>query len=211
MIETVILDFDGTIGDTRSLIVRTMQDTIAKLGLPARTDDECAAMIGLPLRQTFTDLIPMSEEMGALCDKTYSELFFQNNKPGAVSMFPHVKETIREMYAMGITVTIASSRRRDTLLEYLKVMGLENYISFIVSASDVTNAKPAPDMVYSIMSHTNFEPTKVLVVGDSKYDIQMGKAVGVRTCGVTYGNGTLEELQDADYIINDFRKLLEIV
>ena len=35
---TVILDFDGTIADTRSLIVKTMQQTIAKLGLLARTD-----------------------------------------------------------------------------------------------------------------------------------------------------------------------------
>ena len=43
--KAVILDFDGTIADTRSLIVRTMQQTIAALGLPGRTDDECAAMI----------------------------------------------------------------------------------------------------------------------------------------------------------------------
>ena len=58
---TVILDFDGTIADTRSLIVKTMQQTIAKLGLLARTDDQCAEMIGLPLRQSFTALIPMDD------------------------------------------------------------------------------------------------------------------------------------------------------
>lgn len=49
-IKAVILDFDGTLGDTRSLIVRTMQQTISELGLPPRTDDECAAKIGLPLK-----------------------------------------------------------------------------------------------------------------------------------------------------------------
>lgn len=62
--KTIILDFDGTMGDTNSLIVKTMQQTIAKLGLPERTNDECAAMIGLPLRRTFTELIPMDEETG---------------------------------------------------------------------------------------------------------------------------------------------------
>lgn len=211
MTQTIILDFDGTIGDTRQLIVGTMQQTIAKLGLPARSDAQCAAMIGLPLRQTFTDLIPMSEEMGEECDRTYTELFHQNNKAGAVPLFPHVKETIRELYAMGLTLTIASSRRRDTLLSFLKEMGLRQYISYIVSATDVSNAKPAPDMVEMIMSHTDAAPSDILVVGDTKYDIMMGKAANTATCGVTYGNGSVEELQDADYIIDDFGKLLDIV
>lgn len=211
MIETVILDFDGTIGDTRTLIVDTMQQTIAKLGLPARTTEQCASMIGLPLRQTFTDLIPMSEEMGDLCDKIYTELFMQNNRPGVVPIFPHVKETLNELYAMGITLTVASSRRRATLTSFLKDMGLTNLISYIVSADDVEKAKPAPDMVNKIMCHTEAESADILVVGDTKYDVLMGKAAGTTTCAVTYGNGSREELSDADYIIDDFSKLLDIV
>lgn len=211
MIETVILDFDGTIGDTRTLIVDTMQQTIAKLGLPARTTEQCASMIGLPLRQTFTDLIPMSEEMGDLCDKIYTELFMQNNRPGVVPIFPHVKETLSELYAMGITLTVASSRRRATLTSFLKDMGLTNLISYIVSADDVEKAKPAPDMVNKIMCHTEAESADILVVGDTKYDVLMGKAAGTTTCAVTYGNGSREELSDADYIIDDFNKLLDIV
>lgn len=211
MIETLILDFDGTIGDTRTLIVDTMQQTIAKLGLPARTTEQCASMIGLPLRQTFTDLIPMSEEMGDLCDKIYTELFMQNNRPGVVPIFPYVKETLSELYAMGITLTIASSRRRATLTSFLKDMGLTNLISYIVSADDVEKAKPAPDMVNKIMCHTEAEPADILVVGDTKYDVLMGKAAGTTTCAVTYGNGSREELSHADYIIDDFSKLLDIV
>ena len=42
----VILDFDGTLADTRGLIVKTMQQTLDVLGLESRTDDQCAAMIG---------------------------------------------------------------------------------------------------------------------------------------------------------------------
>ena len=49
MINTVILDFDGTIGDTCGLIVRTMQQTLDAVGLPMQSDAQCAAMIGLPL------------------------------------------------------------------------------------------------------------------------------------------------------------------
>ena len=208
---TVILDFDGTIADTRSLIVKTMQQTIAKLGLLARTDDQCAEMIGLPLRQSFTDLIPMDDATVDECDKTYREFFAINNKKGIVKPFPNVVETIEEMYAMGVVIAIASSRGRDTLVDFLEEMGIRKYISYIVSAQDVRNAKPAPDMVNLVLAHTEDNLDDVLMVGDTVFDIDMGINAGVKTCGVTYGNGKEDELQSADYIISDFRQLLDIV
>lgn len=211
MFKTVILDFDGTIGDTKSLIVATMQQTIKRLGLPARTSEQCASMIGLPLRQTFTNLIPMTDEMGDLCDRIYTELFYENNQPGVVPLFPHVRNTIREMYVMGVTICVASSRKKDSLMAFLKEMKLSHLVSVVVSADDVTNAKPATDMVDTIMRHVDCSPEEVLVVGDTKYDIQMGKAAGTKTCAVTYGNGTRSDFSEADYIINDFSKLLDIV
>ena len=83
----VILDFDGTIGDTRSLIVRTMQQTIAELGLPARTDDECAAMIGQPLKQTFTELIPMDDATGDRCEAVYRRILRSTTAPESCRCF----------------------------------------------------------------------------------------------------------------------------
>ena len=114
--KAVILDFDGTIGDTRSLIVRTMRQTLAEVGLPQKSDDECAAMIGLPLKQTFTELMPMDDATGDLCEATYRRIFAENNKPGAVPMFPGVGATIRRMHAAGVKavgVTYGNGRRED--------------------------------------------------------------------------------------------------
>lgn len=209
--KTIIFDFDGTIGDTRSLIVKTMQQTIQQLGLPTRTDDQCAAMIGLPLRQTFTDLIDMDDETADKCFNTYNELFNQNNKPGCVKAYPGVKETFEELYLMGLCIAIASSRGRESLEKYVKEMGISQYISYIVSANDVEKAKPSPDMVYKIFSHTQGHPDEVLVVGDTHYDIEMGHNAGVKTCAVTYGIGKKDELQNADFIIDNISKVLEIV
>ncbi len=209
--KTVILDFDGTMGDTNSLIVKTMQQTIERLGLPPRTDGECAAMIGLPLKRTFTELIPMDDAMGRSCEETYTELFNENNIPGAVPLFPHVKETLRELHARGLTLTIASSRGRDSLTDFVTTMGLSPYISYIVSAWDVTEAKPAPEMVVKTLGHVGCSAAEALVVGDTVFDIDMGRNAGTRTCAVTYGNGKREDFGRADYIIDDFAELLDIV
>ena len=182
-LKAVILDFDGTIGDTRGLIVRTMQQTIAELGLPARTDDECASMIGLPLKQTFTDLIPMDDATGDLCAETYRRIFMVNNKPGAVPMFPHVADTIRRMHDAGLLVTIASSRLRPSLAGFVDEMELGTYIPYILSVGDVEHAKPAPDMVLKTLADNDLRPEEAIVVGDTVFDIRMAHSAGVRAVG----------------------------
>ncbi len=209
----LILDFDGTLGDTKELIVKTMQQTINELSLPSRTDAECAAMIGLPLKQTFTDMIPMSDEMGDKCAEVYRRLFDINNVQGIVSMFPHVAETISAVHDKGVTVTIASSRLIDSLKVFLEDMNLKKYISYVVSAGDVENAKPAPDMVLKTLKALGYNNDEAIVVGDTRFDILMARNAGVKSIGVTYGNGKPSELRDAgaDYIIDDFSDVLNIL
>ena len=87
-IKTVILDFDGTLGDSYNIITKTMMQTIAELGLEYRTPEECAKTIGLPLSVCFTSIIPMTDEMGKKCTETYRRIFNENNIPGAVTPFP---------------------------------------------------------------------------------------------------------------------------
>ena len=209
----LILDFDGTLGETKALIVKTMQQTINELSLPSRTEAECAAMIGLPLKQTFTDMIPMSDEMGDKCAEVYRRLFDINNVKGIVSMFPHVAETISAVHDKGVTVTIASSRLIDSLKVFLEDMNLKKYISYVVSAGDVENAKPAPDMVLKTLKALGYNNDEAIVVGDTRFDILMARNAGVKSIGVTYGNGKPSELRDAgaDYIIDDFSDVLNIL
>ena len=61
----VIFDFDGTLADTETLITQTMMKTIEAMHLEPRSREEIRAMIGLPLKETFTRLIPMPLEMPA--------------------------------------------------------------------------------------------------------------------------------------------------
>ena len=212
MIKLVILDFDGTMADTRSLIVRTMQKVIATLHLDKRSDEECAAMIGLPLRETFTTLLPISKEQGLECERLYREIFAASDPIKSVQLFPKVLETIAALHSKGITLTIASSRGHESLDAYVEEMHLAPYIHYVLGAEDVEHAKPQPDAVLKTLRELGFTPEETLVVGDMTYDILMGSRAGAHTCGVTYGNGTREELLsvNAESIIDDFEQLLTI-
>ena len=210
----LILDFDGTMGDTRSLITDTMSQTIHSLHLEERSREECAKTIGLPLAECFTTLYPgMSERMGQQCADTYRVHFERNNRPGRVSPFPGVVETIRELHAQGVIVTIASSRGHRSVEAFVRQLGLERMITYILGGDDVPRAKPAPDPVWLTLEHYQTTAAKALVVGDTQYDILMGKRAGAAACGVTSGNGSLEELQaaGADFLVDHFGCLRDIV
>lgn len=207
----VILDFDGTLADTAAVIIRTMQATISELELPFRTDEQCAAMIGLRLVEIPSVLFPECSIEGDIYARTYRRLFHEFNTEDAVRIYPNVVDTLKTLMSKGIILTIASSRSHASLAEYVENLGLSSLISYILGADDVDKGKPDPEPVNRTLKRFGISPEETIVVGDTSFDIQMGKNAGTRTCGVTYGNGSRESLSDADRIIDDFGKLLNIL
>ena len=222
----IIFDFDGTIGDSQSLIVKTLQDTMRARHLEVKSDEECAKTIGLRLDEAFVSLFDMSDEEGMECAATYREIFLENKQTMIVKPFPHVIETLRELHHRGFVLGMASSRNHCSLDGYVKQMHLENIFSSIVAGDDVEHVKPAPDMVFMALGEmkgmknpvTSAEAgdvenmlDEVLVVGDMTFDVDMAHNAGCKACAVTYGNGTREQLASAEFIIDDFAELLGLV
>ncbi len=252
----IIFDFDGTIGDSQSLIVKTLQDTMRARKLEVKSDEACAKTIGLRLDEAFVSLFGMSAEEGMECAATYREIFLDNKKTMIVQPFPHVIDTLRELHRQGFIMGMASSRNHCSLDGYVKQMQLENIFSSIVAGDDVKHVKPAPDMVFKALGEmlgmknpgastedvlnpgastedvlnprvsaedvlnpvTSAEAENIkdvlaetLVVGDMNFDVDMAHHAGCKACAVTYGNGTREQLASAEFIIDDFAELLELV
>ena len=222
----IIFDFDGTIGDSQSLIVKTLQDTMRARKLEVKSDEACAKTIGLRLDEAFVSLFGMSAEEGMACAATYREIFLDNKKTMIVQPFPHVIETLRELHRQGFILGMASSRNHCSLDGYVKQMQLENIFSSIVAGDDVEHVKPAPDMVFKALGEMlgmknpgasaegeNIKDVlaETLVVGDMNFDVDMAHHAGCKACAVTYGNGTREQLASAEFIIDDFAELLELV
>lgn len=196
--KTIILDFDGTIADTQGVIVATMLDTFSRLGLPDVDEDEIRPTIGLPLWDMFAMLCGITDkEMIDRCVETYRDCFMGHCE-GNVILYPGVAETLTKWKQDGMTLAIATSRGRDSLIPMLRSLGILHLIDMAVTVEDVEHAKPAPDMVLKILAATGTDSADALVVGDTTFDIEMGKAAGCKTCGVTYGNHSREQLLTAE-------------
>ena len=213
-IKLIIFDFDGTLGDTRRTIVTTMQMTIAELGLPKRSESECASTIGFPLSGCFEALFPdLPKEQVQQCTDTYRRLFNENLQSFKPQTFPRVVETLSALKELGLTLTIASSRSHFSLVDLTRELMIADCISYLIGADDVKQAKPNPEPVLNTLAAMKFNANETLVVGDMFVDILMGINAGARTCGVTWGNGTREELSEAgaDYIIDGMDELIKLV
>lgn len=210
-IDTLILDFDGTIADTRWSIVSTMKAAFRELGERELTDHEVIATIGIPLIEGVRILAKSDnmELVRKLTDK-YREIYNTEKNYNTVTIFPEVADTLKKAHESGMKLAIASSRSTLSLIPLSRMLGILPYLDYIVDESLIRNKKPAPDMAIHILEHFSITPDRVLVVGDTSFDILMGKGAGCRTCGVTYGNQSRRELLDAgaDYVADRFSDIL---
>lgn len=214
MVKLVVFDFDGTLGDTLELILRTNHETRKRMGAPEIPDSAIIGTIGIPLGDGIIEMNPgINEADIPVWIKMYREVFDELKHQIVPALFPGVKETLAQLYADGLILTVASSRGRESLNDFLQAMGLAPYISYVLGAEDVTRAKPHPDPVLKTLEHFGLTGPEAMVVGDMPVDIQMGLGAGAVTCGVTFGNSSREALSaaGANYVIDSFDKLLSII
>jgi phosphoglycolate phosphatase len=80
------------------------------------------------------------------------------------------------------------------MLEQLQV---RTHFREVLAEEDVPGKKPAPDLVLELAARLGVSAARILVVGDTTYDIEMGHAAGARTCAVAYGNHPAARLREA--------------
>ena len=209
--KNILFDFDGTLADTREGIVRTVQGTLGRMGLPEADPVAIAKTIGLPLTECFriATAAPDSqvEEAAAIYRDIFPSLALDH-----ITLFPGVLDTLAKLHRLGITMAIVSSRHHMSLDPLMTSLGITRYIPLdhAYGEDETLRPKPAPDLALKAMDSLGIEGSQTLVVGDTIYDLQMGAAAGCRTCGVTYGNQSRQQLLAAnpDHLVDSFPALL---
>lgn len=210
--KTLIFDFDGTLCDTCGMIVDAMQYVVTQQGFPTPTPDECRATIGLPADDCFAALTGLDAEGSHRCTMLYDSIeMASEERLRLVKPFPGVKECLTKLKEQGYEMTIATSRRDFSVRKMLDMYEMRDFFSIILAPEQVKHGKPAPDLALKIMEMTGSTPEETLVIGDSHFDIQMGRNAGCHTCAVTFGNGTRAELESAqaDFLVDNFQQLID--
>ena len=209
-IQAVIFDFDGTLADTRKLIVTAKQEMMKELGLKVLDEKTCASSIGLTAYDAFSrDYPDLSSEEVEVLVKTYRAKFEELKTSMPPELFLGVDKVFSELKKHGIALTIATSRNRKSLLEFVGNWGMTDDFSVILCAEDTDKVKPEPEPVLKTLEALSIAPDQALVVGDMPVDILMGKRAGAFACG----NSNREELlaSGADFVIDSMEELLRYI
>lgn len=213
MLKAVLFDFDGTLADTTDAILNSSRSVIAKMSLPQVSDDTIKKHIGLPLTEMFHDIYKALDdsEVMHICELYRQALdseYYRIIKP-----FPGVSESLAWMKERELRLGIVTSRHLKSTVFLSEMLGIKDYFDTMVGVDIVKNPKPAPDTVQVCLERFRIEPSEALVVGDTRFDLQMGHNAGCKVCGVTYGNHTREmlEMEKPEYLVDDLRELCKLI
>ena len=212
--KVVMLDFDGTIARTIPAILHASEKMLGMHGYeidPVQV--ECN--FGLALPEAFRCFSNNPNIDDETMDQMIVEFntIYKNECEPLIELFDGVVETLDTLRKEGVTLLIASNNIRSVLNRLTSRLNIAQYFDGIVCADDVVNAKPAPDIALLALERYNIKGCEALVVGDSTYDMDMGRKAGCDLCGVSFGSHTPEMLRGtgASYIIDHFSELKKIV
>jgi HAD superfamily hydrolase (TIGR01509 family) len=211
-ITTVLCDLDGTLIDSQRDIALAFQYALRHIVVDALPDEAAIAQhIGKPLEHMARELgYPLSPaQLTAFLDtyrSRYAAFCTHHTRP-----YPGVTATLHALSSLtfGI-VTTKAQEQAETVLRQLQLTSFFQHIQGWVPGLQL---KPAPDALVVALAALRCAPQQALMVGDTAADILAGKAAGLKTCAVTYGFGTLQELQQCqpDYVIDAFSDLVRLV
>lgn len=211
--KVIALDFDGTTACTIPAIYHSARKMLEMHGYSV---DKQVVYDNFGLALPFAFRCFAGDD--TIDDATIEQMIVEYNNiykeegERLIELFEGVPETLRKLKEAGLTIVIASNNIRPVLDRLTRSLGIDEYIDDIVSVEDVENVKPAPDIALEVMRRYNAKGEEVLVVGDSTFDMDMGRGAGCHLCGVTYGSHTPEMLREtgARYMIDHFSELIDI-
>jgi phosphoglycolate phosphatase len=212
--DLLILDLDGTLVDSEAILVGLVNETLVEFGYASADARAIGASIGLPLDEVFRRAAPTAgaNAIMELCVRYR----LRADAPEFVRQFrlyAGVTPTLAGLRSAGLRLVIATSKRRATTLDILRHCAIDDLIDAVIGGDCVTRGKPHAEMVHRAHAYFPTAAERTVVVGDTRFDIEMGQAAGVATCAVTYGVHAVQELRAAqpDFLIDAFGSLNGVV
>lgn len=200
MYDYVLFDLDGTISDSSLGITKGIQIALRSLGIEEPLDN-LRKFIGPPLTYSFSKFYDFDEEQTDRAIKAYRDYYskiglFENTAyEGIDALLKKVKESGRK-------IAVATSKPAVFSRQILDKFGLLKYFDIVSGATLEGDGEPPraskTDVVeYALMQFGNPDKSKVVLVGDTKFDAEGAATVGIDCIGVLYGFGTRETLEAA--------------
>ncbi|MBL0923279.1 MAG: HAD-IA family hydrolase [Sphingomonadaceae bacterium] len=194
-----IFDCDGTLVDSQANICMAMEHAFDAAGMTPPSRHATRRIVGLSLVEAMRMLLPHADDdLHRDMAERYKAAFFTLRSNGLVDepLYDGVAALLASMEEGGWLLGVATGKSDRGLERCLDHHGIKGLFVTLQTA-DRHPSKPHPSMVYQALAEAGTEAANAVVIGDTVYDIHMGKAARTRTIGVNWGYHPADELREA--------------
>ncbi|SEN37695.1 phosphoglycolate phosphatase [Sphingomonas gellani] len=199
-VKLALFDCDGTLVDSQANICRAMENAFTQHALPTPDRAAVRRIVGLSLPEAMGALLPdASTELHRDLAESYKRTFRAMRDDGTLDaepLFDGVAATLRSLRDDGWVLGVATGKSDRGLAHILDHHGMTDLFVTLQTA-DRHPSKPDPAMVFAGMAEAGASPSTTAMIGDTSFDMAMGRASGARTVGVAWGYHTVGELMAA--------------
>lgn len=212
-LKLAIFDVDGTLIDSLAHIKASMGLAFEGCGFDAPSEASVRGIIGLSLFEAVHTIAPtLNDQQVKDVVEGYKASFMkireETSADESAPLFTGALECLKSLHARDdVLLAVATGKSRRGLVKMIEAHGLAGlFVS--TQVADDHPSKPHPSMVEQCLRDTGVEAGDAIMIGDTTFDLEMGRAAGVRTVGVDWGYHDTDTLRPfADVIVDEFAQL----
>ncbi len=190
----MLFDVDGTLLDTKNLILASFRAMLHEYGGDHITDETVISHMGIPLDRQIELFLGITEPQKVAEIRAFYVDFQKEIYKDYIRPFEGVRESLEKLKEHGIVLGIVTSRLLPSLVSYLEFTGLSDFFSVIITPEITEKHKPHPEPVLTAMEKLKALPEKTAFVGDAVFDMQAGQSAGVATVFAGWGPNLVDDL-----------------
>lgn len=192
--KAIVFDFDGTIANTLPVMFHSFREVFKTYDNQDYTDEEIKEMFGPPEPELIKQNIHSRQTKEAIEMYYHS---YESHHNELVEENKDITEMLSSLKKQGFRLGIVTGKSRRSFSISLEKLHMQQFFDVIITGYDVSNAKPDPEGLLSVLEELNTDPGDALYIGDSDTDIKAGKKAGVSVAAAQW----LPEYESSEYTI----------
>ena len=206
----ILFDLDGTIVRSDPGITRGVQKSLEHFGIYEEPEN-LKKFVGPPLVESYTKLYGLSLLQYEKALDIFHE-YYRSTGIFECELYEGIEEMLKVL-SKDYRLYIATSKPEREARRVIEHFGLNKYFTFVGGSDGDFNTKrstKAAVIEYVLKSNNIEDKTAAIMVGDKIHDIVGANTVGLKSIGILYGYGSMEEFDKANYIVRTVDDLREM-
>ena len=200
--ELLIWDLDGTLTDSAPGIMNAIFYAVRKMGLSPLTRQEARTFIGPPLHDSFQQKFRLSSGDTLMAVDAFRE-YYREKGLWENRLYPEVRETLQTLFERQTVLAVATAKPRVFAEKILSHFQISRYFRIIAGSLFDGSKTDKEELISDVLEGLSFSRKEAAcMIGDRLHDYKGAKKAGISSCAATYGYGTREEWEQADFTVS---------